>query len=155
MRTDSSVPEFTEDTLTRRLPERLLNNITAFAASRSIHLSTVMLSCYMVLLSKYTDKEDIVTGMPAMVRPEERFDGVVGHFLNMLPIRNRAGRKETFADFVQRCRMPFWTDWITHFIRFRKWCVMCMRNPGRTVRLFSAMPFLSELSAAFELSIDA
>ncbi|WP_446476152.1 amino acid adenylation domain-containing protein [Bacillus velezensis] len=102
MRTDSSVPEFTEDTLTRRLPERLLNNITAFAASRSIHLSTVMLSCYMVLLSKYTDKEDIVTGMPAMVRPEERFDGVVGHFLNMLPIRNRAGRKETFADFVQK-----------------------------------------------------
>lgn len=102
MRTDSSVPEFTEDTLTRRLPERSLNNITAFAASRSIHLSTVMLSCYMVLLSKYTDKEDIVTGMPAMVRPEERFDGAVGHFLNMLPIRSRAGRKETFADFVQK-----------------------------------------------------
>lgn len=94
MRTDSSVPEFTEDTLTRRLPERLLNNLTAFAASRSIHLSTVMLSCYMVLLSKYTDKEDILTGMPAMVRPEERFDGVVGHFLNMLPIRSRAGRKK-------------------------------------------------------------
>ncbi|MDU0812757.1 non-ribosomal peptide synthetase [Bacillus siamensis] len=102
MRTDSSAPEFTEDTLTRRLPQRLLKHATAFAASRSIHLSTVMLSCYMVLLSKYTDKEDIVTGMPAMVRPEERFDGVIGHFLNMLPIRSRAGRKETFADFVQK-----------------------------------------------------
>ncbi|QBG56188.1 non-ribosomal peptide synthetase [Bacillus amyloliquefaciens] len=102
MRTDSGAPEFTEDTLTRRLPERLLKNVTAFAASRSIHLSTVMLSCYMVLLAKYTDKEDIVAGMPAMVRPEERFDGVIGHFLNMLPIRSRAGRKETFADFVQK-----------------------------------------------------
>ncbi|MBT2575230.1 amino acid adenylation domain-containing protein [Bacillus sp. ISL-51] len=102
MRTSQMAPELAEDTYTRRLPDRLLHGLTSFAKAHSTNLSTVLLSCYMVLLSKYTDKEDIVVGMPAMVRPEERFDGVIGHFLNMLPIRNRVNRKEPFAQLVKK-----------------------------------------------------
>ncbi|MCY8298981.1 condensation domain-containing protein, partial [Bacillus inaquosorum] len=41
-------------------------------------------------------------GVPAMVRPEERFDASIGHFLNMLPIRSELNPADTFSDFISK-----------------------------------------------------
>ncbi|MFT0802662.1 amino acid adenylation domain-containing protein [Bacillus swezeyi] len=100
--TSSSVSEFKEDTYARRLPGSLMNRVRSFAKEHSANVSTVLLSCYMMLLGRYCDQKELIVGMPAMVRPEERFDSSIGHFLNMLPIRSELKAAETFSEFVSR-----------------------------------------------------
>lgn len=43
--------------------------------------------------------------MPAMVRPEERFDEAIGHFLNMLPIRSELNPADTFSGFISKLQL--------------------------------------------------
>ncbi|MEC1645619.1 non-ribosomal peptide synthetase [Bacillus halotolerans] len=100
--TSTSVSEFKEDTYARRLPSSLMERVRSFAKEHSTNVSTVLLSCYMMLLGRYCDQKDLIVGMPAMVRPEERFDSSIGHFLNMLPIRGELKAAETFSEFVSR-----------------------------------------------------
>ncbi|QUF67160.1 non-ribosomal peptide synthetase [Bacillus atrophaeus] len=105
MRISPSISEFEEDTYTRRISDGLINSIKSFAKDHSTNVSTVLLSCYMVLLSRYSDQEDMIVGMPAMVRPEERFDSLIGHFLNMLPIRSEVKGTKTFSEFVHTLQL--------------------------------------------------
>ncbi len=76
--------QFREDTYTRRLSSGFMNQVRTFAKEHSVNVTTVFLSCYMMLLGRYTGQKEQIVGMPAMVRPEERFDDAIGHFLNML-----------------------------------------------------------------------
>nr|WP_255298558.1 non-ribosomal peptide synthetase [Brevibacillus dissolubilis] len=92
-------------TYTRVLPADLIGRIKAFAKQHAKNVSTVLLSSYMVLLNRYSGQDEIVVGMPAMVRPEERFDAVIGYFLNMIPIRAQIAAEESFLEFVNQLQM--------------------------------------------------
>ncbi|MCY8320675.1 amino acid adenylation domain-containing protein [Bacillus inaquosorum] len=100
--TSSADSEFEEDTYTRQLSSGFMNRVRAFAKEQSVNVSTVFLSCYMMLLGRYTGQKEQIVGVPAMVRPEERFDASIGHFLNMLPIRSELNPADTFSDFISK-----------------------------------------------------
>ncbi|TYS11712.1 amino acid adenylation domain-containing protein [Bacillus subtilis] len=100
--TSSADSEFEEDTYTRQLSSGFMNRVRTFAKEHSVNVSTVFLSCYMMLLGRYTGQKEQIVGMPAMVRPEERFDASIGHFLNMLPIRSELNPADIFSEFVAK-----------------------------------------------------
>ncbi|MCY7765553.1 non-ribosomal peptide synthetase [Bacillus inaquosorum] len=100
--TSSADSEFEEDTYTRQLSSGFMNRVRAFAKEQSVNVSTVFLSCYMMLLGRYTGQKEQIVGVPAMVRPEERFDASIGHFLNMLPIRSELNPADTFSEFISK-----------------------------------------------------
>ncbi|MEG7378241.1 amino acid adenylation domain-containing protein [Bacillus subtilis] len=100
--TSSADSEFEEDTYTRQLSSGFMNRVRTFAKEHSVNVSTVFLSCYMMLLGRYTGQKEQIVGMPAMVRPEERFDASIGHFLNMLPIRSKLNPEDIFSEFVAK-----------------------------------------------------
>ncbi|MEW2508382.1 amino acid adenylation domain-containing protein [Amycolatopsis sp. NPDC047767] len=50
-------------------------------------LYTVLLSAYQVLLARYTGQRDLVVGSPVHGRPDARLGGVVGSFVNTVPLR--------------------------------------------------------------------
>ncbi|MCV2515295.1 amino acid adenylation domain-containing protein [Bacillus subtilis] len=97
--------EFREDTYTRRLSSGFMNQVRMFAKEHSVNVTTVFLSCYMMLLGRYTGQKEQIVGMPAMVRPEERFDDAIGHFLNMLPIRSELNPADTFSSFISKLQL--------------------------------------------------
>ncbi|MDQ0497108.1 non-ribosomal peptide synthetase, partial [Paenibacillus brasilensis] len=96
------VPSVEAQTYTKRLPLEWVRRVKSFAQAQYTSLSTVLLSMYMVLLNQYSEQEDIIVGMPVMVRPEQRFDQLIGYFVNMLPIRSRMSATETFLDFMKK-----------------------------------------------------
>jgi polyketide synthase PksN len=87
---------------TRRLPPEQVVAVTSFAEAHEISPGIFFLAVFEALLHRYTGQEDFVVGMPVSVRPLERFDPVVGYFINTLPIRSRPVESDEFTAFAQR-----------------------------------------------------
>jgi amino acid adenylation domain-containing protein len=66
--------------------------------------ATYLLAVFQLLLERYTLSDDIVVGMPTLGRPQARFEGTIGYFVNMVAIRSRLRREQTFAEFVRELR---------------------------------------------------
>ncbi|RTZ31355.1 amino acid adenylation domain-containing protein, partial [Paenibacillus polymyxa] len=98
-------PSMEGQTYTKRLPVDWVNRVKSFARTQYMSLSTVLLGMYVILLNQYSKQEDIIVGMPVMVRPEERFDQLIGYFVNMLPIRSQVSETETFLDFMKKLQI--------------------------------------------------
>ncbi|MFI8931749.1 amino acid adenylation domain-containing protein [Streptomyces sp. NPDC053474] len=81
-----------------RLPADLGDRLARFARERGVYPSAVFLAAHQVLLRQYAQQDDIVVGMPVSTRPGRRFDGTVGHFVTMVPVRSRMSGGATFAE---------------------------------------------------------
>lgn len=55
-------------------------------------------TAFAVLLSRYTEQEDIIFGTSSSGRIRSEWSGVVGLFMNQLPVRVTADKSATFAD---------------------------------------------------------
>ena len=75
--------------------------VRAFAKRQSITPSVVFLGVYQLLLSRYSNQQNVIVGMPTKGRPEERFEGLVGYFVNMIPVRSQLDGQTVFADLLQ------------------------------------------------------
>ena len=83
----------------------LSRQVKAFALNHSINLSVVFLGIFKVLLHRYTGQSDIIIGMPSMGRPDERFDDLVGYFINMITIRSKNIDSFSFLDLLEELKM--------------------------------------------------
>ena len=59
-----------------------------------------LLSCYYILLSKYTSQNDIVIGSPIINRDLPETYNIIGMFVNTLALRNKINPSDSFKDFV-------------------------------------------------------
>jgi hypothetical protein len=80
---------------------RLDRELTYRLRTLSPNYFRMLLSAWFVLLFRLTRQEDLLCGVPASVRGP-RFDGVVGHFANLLPVRVQASRRLPFREFAER-----------------------------------------------------
>jgi polyketide synthase PksN len=90
------------EVITCRLSGEQAAAVAAFTASHEIGPASFFLAAFMTLLHRYTGEEDIVIGMPVSGRPAERFDAVVGYFVNTLPIRSRQLATDEFTEYARR-----------------------------------------------------
>ena len=60
----------------------------------------LLLSCYYILLSKYTSQDDIVIGSPIVGRTTSQSYNLIGVFINTLALRNKIDDSSSFKDFV-------------------------------------------------------
>ena len=60
----------------------------------------VLLSCYYILLYKYTAQDDIVIGSPFVGRDNKDLYKIIGMFVNTLPLRNKVDSSLSFKDFI-------------------------------------------------------
>jgi len=67
-------------------------------------LNIVLLAVYIVLLSKYSEQEDIVVGFGIAGRTHADLENVVGMFVNMMAIRNRPSGNLSFTRFVEEVK---------------------------------------------------
>ncbi|MCR8842559.1 amino acid adenylation domain-containing protein [Paenibacillus sp. SC116] len=84
------------------LDPELAGSLRALARHEGVTLYTVLLSIYYVLLAKYTDELDIVVGTAAARRVRPELQGVVGMFVNMVPIRLRGESVLRFDQWLKQ-----------------------------------------------------
>lgn len=87
---------------TKTFSKKMVQEIQQYAKRHSKSVSTVLLGAYMVLLHRYWRQDDVIVGMPVMQRPREEFDGVIGLFLNMIPIRGIIKKNASFLTFLDQ-----------------------------------------------------
>lgn len=64
---------------------------------------TMMLSAFLnILVSKLSNSNDIVIGLPITTRNNTELENQIGFFLNTLPIRTKVNPDETFPDLLQK-----------------------------------------------------
>ena len=79
----------------------LSQKIKNWATDRKLNPSTLFLGIFNILLHRYTGERDLIIGMPTMGRPDPRFDEVLGHFVNMIPIRSHVSGEINIVDFLK------------------------------------------------------
>jgi amino acid adenylation domain-containing protein len=70
------------------------------ASKKGATLNMLILAIFNVLLSKYTDQEDMIVGIVVNGRFHNDLERIIGMFVNMLALRNRPSYKKRFIDFL-------------------------------------------------------
>lgn len=89
------------ESLHLQVERSLTDRLKLFARENKTTLFTVLLSAYYLLLEKYTGQDDIIIGTPVAGRVHEDTSGMVGVFLNTLPLRNYPSPEKTIAGFIK------------------------------------------------------
>ncbi|WP_445220061.1 amino acid adenylation domain-containing protein [Bradyrhizobium sp. Pa8] len=79
------------------LGSELSNQVREFARRHRCTTSTTLLACFKLLLRMYSGQDDIIVGIPHVVRDQPGSAEIVGFFLNMLPIRTAIDVSQSFA----------------------------------------------------------
>jgi amino acid adenylation domain-containing protein len=86
------------------LEESQTEGLQALAEREGCTLFMVVLSVFNVLLSKLSNQQDIVVGVPVAGRQHADLEQVMGMFVNTLPVRNYPLAELTFVEFLARVK---------------------------------------------------
>jgi non-ribosomal peptide synthase protein (TIGR01720 family) len=67
-------------------------------------LFMTLLAAFSTVMSRISGQEDFVLGMPVAHRPQVELEGLVGFFINILPLRIAPAGKLTFRRFLKQVR---------------------------------------------------
>jgi amino acid adenylation domain-containing protein len=85
-------------------PPSLLSQIKSFCLKQRITLFHYFLAGYALMLLRYTGHEDIIIGCPFANRPRPELDGLVGLFVNTLPIRLNLSGNPSVQELLDQVR---------------------------------------------------
>lgn len=71
----------------RQIPPQLLERLRRHARNKGVSLATLMLTLFAALLYRLTRQQDMVIGMGVAGRERAELEGLIGFFINILPIR--------------------------------------------------------------------
>jgi non-ribosomal peptide synthetase component F len=83
------------------LPEGLMGKLESVARSLRVNMQAVLLAALQAVLLRYTGQDDLVIGVPVAGRDRQETHGLVGYFINTLPVRCVAIEGASFADMVR------------------------------------------------------
>ncbi|MGD2085186.1 MAG: amino acid adenylation domain-containing protein [Candidatus Aminicenantes bacterium] len=91
---------FAGDHVNISIGKELSHRVKELARETETTLFMVLLAAYNILLSRYSQQEDIVVGSPITGRRHADLQYIVGMFVNMLAFRNRPTGNKTFGAFL-------------------------------------------------------
>jgi len=94
-------PTFEAGTVRTTLPSGLLPKLEAVAQQLRVNVQAVLLAGLQAVLLRYSGQDDLVIGVPVAGRDRPETHGLVGYFVNTLPVRCLASEDATFADMVR------------------------------------------------------
>ncbi|HZW29207.1 MAG TPA: amino acid adenylation domain-containing protein, partial [Isosphaeraceae bacterium] len=86
------------------LEPALTRSVVALGESRGASLYTTLLAAFQMLLARYGGLDEIVVGTPVAGRTRPGLDGLVGYFVNLLPMRSDLSDNPSFDEFLGRVR---------------------------------------------------
>ena len=94
-----SDPSFDSDCILFPIPPNLRKKARVLAKYAGVRPLAVWLSAWFVLLHRLSGQETLVTSIPVAGR-KKAYDGVLGFFVNILPIRLHCSGQERFRSFL-------------------------------------------------------
>ena len=99
-----SVQSFEGENVEFNLNSELTEKLNSLARKTGTTLYMVLLSAINILLSKYTDQEDIIIGSPIAGRPHADLEKIIGMFVGTLAMRNYPQSDKTYAEFLNEVK---------------------------------------------------
>ncbi|MBL6449331.1 amino acid adenylation domain-containing protein [Fulvivirga sp. 29W222] len=88
----------------KKLPLQILKGLNKLSKQHDATLFMSLLAVFKVLLYKYTNQTDICIGTPIAGRLQQEFEGLIGFFVNTLPLRTQIAEEHSFSEFLQQVR---------------------------------------------------
>jgi amino acid adenylation domain-containing protein len=107
MLTDYEIPKnlsFEGDKIYFLLDKELNDQLYKFTKETDTTLYMILLAVFYILLTKYTEQQDIVVGTAVAGRGHSDLQSIVGMFVNTLAMRNYPSENKTFREFVQEVK---------------------------------------------------
>ena len=118
-------------TLGFEIPAAQTRGIKELALETKTTLFMVLLAIYNIFLAKISGQEDIVVGTPAAGRGHPGIEGIIGMFVNTLPLRNFPMDRKSVEEFLSELK-------------------------GRTLQAFENRDYLyDDLAASVKISRDS
>jgi len=89
---------------TLELDPLLSAQLETLASGRDTSLFALLLTCFHVLLFRYSGQDDVLIGVPTSGRTQPQWADVVGFFVNMIPVRARLSSELSLADALAQVR---------------------------------------------------
>jgi amino acid adenylation domain-containing protein len=87
-----------------KLEGSLSNQIKELSLSSGATLYMTLLSAFKILLFRYSGQEDICVGSPVAGRSHQEIEGLIGFFVNTLPLRSELNGQISFRDVLERVK---------------------------------------------------
>ncbi|MEV5317706.1 amino acid adenylation domain-containing protein [Streptomyces sp. NPDC052687] len=85
-----------------RIPLRDTAALTDLARRRRTTLFTTLLAAFQAVLARWTGQRDLLVGVPVAGRTRADLEGLIGLFVNILPIRGSVDESLSFDAFLSR-----------------------------------------------------
>ncbi len=96
---------------TSKLPGQVVAALRSLSQERGVTFFTTLLAGFEVLLRTHTGQDDLVVGIPVAGRRQREVEGLIGFFINSLPLRlggsgsaGRRSRDPAFAEVLEEAR---------------------------------------------------
>ena len=99
-----AVQSYRGATQTFALTAELSTALRSLSQRADATLFMTMLAAFKALLYRYTAQRDILVGTPIAGRHHLETEGLIGFFVNMLPLRTDVADNPTFRELLQRVR---------------------------------------------------
>ncbi|HVR08094.1 MAG TPA: condensation domain-containing protein, partial [Thermoanaerobaculia bacterium] len=87
-----------------QLPPGLAGSLMALGARRHATLFMILVAAFQALLCRLAEQEDVVIGAPVAGRSRAELEGIVGYFINALPLRTRLDGNPSWSEMLGRVR---------------------------------------------------
>ena len=87
-----------------RLPNSLAAELGTLSRREGVTVFITLLAAFKLLLYRYSGQEDIVIGSPMANRGRREVEGLIGYFVNTVPLRTDLSGNPTFREFLARVR---------------------------------------------------
>ena len=88
----------------RLLPKDLADAVKQLGQAEGATLFMTLLAAFNILLQRYTRQDDLVVGSPVAGRNRLELEGVMGFFVNTLPLRTNLAGNPTFREALARVK---------------------------------------------------
>ncbi|HEY3873149.1 MAG TPA: amino acid adenylation domain-containing protein [Actinocrinis sp.] len=86
------------------VPDDVFDRVCRLAEAERSTPFMVLLAAYAAVLARWTERDDIVVGTPVAGRDRPELRGLIGFFVNTLPLRIQVGGEQTFRDLLRLTR---------------------------------------------------
>ncbi|WP_442588339.1 non-ribosomal peptide synthetase [Pedobacter sp. AW31-3R] len=90
-----------------KLPMQLIEKLKLGGAKAGCSLVNTLLAAFEIFLYQQTNQRDLVIGLPAAGQATSGNLGLVGHCVNLLPIRSTINPQLSFVDFLKNRKKAF------------------------------------------------
>ena len=97
-----SAPTFEAARHRTSIPSELMAQASRVAHRLGVNTQAVYLAAVQLVLMRYSGQDDLVVGVPTAGRDQPETQGLIGYFINTIPVRAVFEEEDTFSSLVRR-----------------------------------------------------